>query len=392
MSQIHIYLRRENMRMQVHSDTDATDYQTILEHVAAGLAPHLPSRVSAVVVCEDGAVRYVCEEERERYNVPVLASLPPKAQERMQNILRHHHLQPTRQPSAYWPGDRDMLPPLELRPLTLSPRQRNPITMPSIYLFAEPSSDSDSETPSALYLQLTPEVMDRIESVRKKVQALTNAGMTVYGLDVLEWGVKSHSILPDKLDDALDLGNGAGCLVTKLPEIGEEGPPLGINAPGLRVDEDGVKLIAWDKYTDSRMSTAMMEHDELRRAWAQLGKQAPALRTDLMPYPEGSTWNDIFPLEGVMPVVKLTERLYIGTTLNIKARAALILEHDDADYDFEMEKVLAEVVQGTPLHRLCRAILGYTLDLNPADLSTISAFAAQQPGVCAELEVLLTTG
>lgn len=389
MSQLHIYLRRENMRMQVHPDADPTDYQTILEHVAAGLAPHLPSRVSAVVVCEDGAVRYVCEEERERYNVPVLESLPPTAQERMQNILRHHHLQPNRQASTHWPGERDMLAPLSLGPLRLLPRQRNP-AMPSIYLFAQPSNDSDTvETPNALYIHLTPEIMEKIEGIREKAKALTNAGMTVYGLDVLEWGVQSHSTLPNNLDNVLELSSGAGYLVTRLPDEVEDDTQ--IDAPGLRVDEDGVKLIAWGKYNDIKMCTRLIAHDELRRAWIQLSQQAPTLRIDLMPYPEGSTWSDIFHLQGAIPVLHLTEKLYIGVTLDIKAKAALILEYDGADYDFDMEKILTEVEAGTALEVLCRAILGYSLNLNPADLQTISTFAAQQPGVGLELEQLLTT-
>ena len=51
---VTLYLRREVLRMHVHPDADFTNYHTVLAHAAQGLAPHLPDRVSAVLVLEQG--------------------------------------------------------------------------------------------------------------------------------------------------------------------------------------------------------------------------------------------------------------------------------------------------------------------------------------------------
>ncbi|WP_339097887.1 hypothetical protein WDJ50_15225 [Deinococcus sp. VB142] len=112
---VTLYLRREVLRMHVHPDADFSDYWTVLETVAHALTPQLPDRVSAVVVLEQGWVRYACEHEREPFNVSALEQLPPAAQARMQAILAHHGLQVTPWTSPSWPGRWDALTSVDQR-------------------------------------------------------------------------------------------------------------------------------------------------------------------------------------------------------------------------------------------------------------------------------------
>lgn len=112
---VTLYLRREVLRMHVHPDADFTNYHTVLAHAAQGLAPHLPDRVSAVLVLEQGWLRYACEHEREPFNVSALEHLPPAAQARMRAILAHHGLQVTQWTSPSWPGRWDALTSVDQR-------------------------------------------------------------------------------------------------------------------------------------------------------------------------------------------------------------------------------------------------------------------------------------
>ncbi|WP_339097985.1 hypothetical protein ACINK0_16015 [Deinococcus sp. VB343] len=90
--QVQVYLRKQAFSMTVHPNADFSDYQTVLEHVAVGLAPHLPDRVTAILVDPQQGTRYVTSSGNERYNVPALDDLPLELHPRFQAIREHHQL------------------------------------------------------------------------------------------------------------------------------------------------------------------------------------------------------------------------------------------------------------------------------------------------------------